>query len=663
MVKSKYGSYESVSEINLLFDMPTKYINKIQPKRRILRQASSLRQLRSCNRKKIYSPNPIIKFKFSKCKAPTSIIPSQLNYNILLVSPSQIIRCCLRHNGGEIDQINSVTQFSQFSFAWEFIKSGYGTRIQSNKQNETHRILRKQIINMISSIFVRSRNQFCHTIFSYRIGFFFYRIACKKLLWNILSSLRITLHYSTINSFLNSIDTAAETIKVLGWEGPEDIAMIGADNNQFFIKTGDQRTDFMSRYLLTITWAEIMPKLLEGKQLLDVGLDQEAEDISDISLLLDSFSKNNYNSNNNSSSSSSNLSISPIRAIEVSRNDSMISALDVLNEEAASADERVQIPDISIQIANRESIQRKKELLIGELQNFYSDIQQQKIFSERISAANIHILSGKAGESRSLLDYPCFQFFSTSCSRTNFVVHPPELNCDPKSKEDCSIFLSTVRSKYSTKKYVLLFGDENFIKVCASIKMERPGDFSWLLLFPGELHFRIHCCHAIYRIFGDKIIFPISEHLGRQSIKKDFTTSGFNMHEDNLLVIIDAVFKYFSDSGVNPSLWHLFLRSSSRFLADLAAFIMYAGLPYWNLVYSIRSNNTDGILVAWKSFLPLFELSNKKNYFNLACQAIFMQLFAPPGIKQALKHRLISYSGIHNQWMGTDHLIEMVRLL
>ena len=76
-----------------------------------------------------------------------------------------------------------------------------------------------------------------------------------------------------------------------------------------------------------------------------------------------------------------------------------------------------------------------------------------------------------------------------------------------------------------------------------AIKMKNPGIYDSIILFPGELHFRMHSLMAIFKIFYDSIIGPINDNvLKYKSIFKDFASNRYNRSQTLLLVITNGIF-------------------------------------------------------------------------------------------------------------------------
>ena len=58
-------------------------------------------------------------------------------------------------------------------------------------------------------------------------------------------------------------------------------------------------------------------------------------------------------------------------------------------------------------------------------------------------------------------------------------------------------------------KVVLLYGDKQLINCTTAILWQHNSFFSDILPFPGEFHFMMHVCHAVYRLGFTSYLHPV----------------------------------------------------------------------------------------------------------------------------------------------------------
>jgi hypothetical protein len=244
-------------------------------------------------------------------------------------------------------------------------------------------------------------------------------------------------------------------------------------------------------------------------------------------------------------------------------------------------------------------------------------------------------------------------------------VKTPIFHLNSASMTDVTTFCTKLHTDYilhQKRKLVILFGDEQFVRYIWNLK--KHSSYDWLLCFPGEFHFTAHVCAAIFSVFGDNLLMPISQHLNRHRITKHFNIKNYDQHHDFLQTVTVAMIIWLSDilnQRPNSTLDEvLTLSQDNDIVACTLEFLLSAALPYWRICDSIKHNKACHLTELWATSLPLFAASNKRMYQNVALLAVFLLTNSKEFIQQIWENRLFSLTGIEGHSIAADMLTEKV---
>ena len=166
----------------------------------------------------------------------------------------------------------------------------------------------------------------------------------------------------------------------------------------------------------------------------------------------------------------------------------------------------------------------------------YSKEVQHEYFQSLWDEAREHILAGGVTEIMTLGDYP-YMYSRRKGPPTLFTVFEPEINADAKKLLNLSRSLENFwnMAKDEEKVIRLLYGGENLIEFASSCKRREPEKFKWLLLFPGEFHFRMHIAVMNSLAFHDMVLQAFATCFNHPDIKKRYKSDKFAMHEEFLM--------------------------------------------------------------------------------------------------------------------------------
>ena len=146
-------------------------------------------------------------------------------------------------------------------------------------------------------------------------------------------------------------------------------------------------------------------------------------------------------------------------------------------------------------------------------------------------------------DGRSLLDYPSIPNQSKT-ELPKILFHEPLTNIGTASYEDMRTYLDWVWRKFLISgefSLVVLFGDEQFVSRVWKLLSDRPTMWGNIMPFPGELHFEIHFCHAVFRLGGENYLMPLAEEMGYGYLYVNFTMKQWTHHDRFLLIVADCV--------------------------------------------------------------------------------------------------------------------------
>ena len=522
--------------------------------------------------------------------------------------------------GDSIDEMirkeleNVDPQVAQF---WEYLQSKY-FKYSAKKENRNLMLRYAAFVSFCK----KTRNPKKATPFSTYIGMFLYRKSATRPIWDLMSSMRLSISRTATEKLLTE-----KKIVPKASSQPLDVAIMAADNNDFYSKPENRgaRAEKPGTMVNTIQRLIFSQKDLTGRRLLSETVPELAPSVPE---------------------ASGDLS------------DQSIIFIDSKKE-----------PDTAKVVEHRPKpiVQSRIEIIREAFSNRLAEPAQNFFFEATWAKLRQHIFPGGTSETRTLGDYP-FPKAEGKIEPSFITVLEPELGADAKKINDMFRTLENLWNQVrdGNKVFGLIFGDENFIQVSASCKKKHPERLKWLLLFPGELHFRMHVVSGEYLIFFDPVISPIAARLKRPDIVKKFNSNKFAPQEEFLVLLGDCLFKWIEQrtekngarAFVNPE---RMLACKSKKLSDLFILFLHGILPFWMLRNSIRIGDAAAVNDLWIQFAPLFSITNKWRYQNLAIQVAYSLRFFPEGIRTILDSRFISYNGETNKMMAPDQLVEFVR--
>ena len=93
---------------------------------------------------------------------------------------------------------------------------------------------------------------------------------------------------------------------------------------------------------------------------------------------------------------------------------------------------------------------------------------------------------------------------------------------------------------------------------------------------------------------------------------------------------------------------------------NLLTFLIYAGLPYWDLCNNIREGNINELNEKWFYFAIFFLHTNKHLYFKLCIQVIFTLKFCPTSICEILDSHCFKFTENSNYAMPPDQIVKHI---
>ena len=315
---------------------------------------------------------------------------------------------------------------------WEYLQSKY------NKDSEDEEQLKNYKRSLCFAAFVllctKTKNHKATTPFAMHLGLFLHRKGTSKPVWNLLSSLRLSISYQATKNLLKNKLPA-----VRPKSQPTDIIIMAADNNDFWSKPGNRgaRAEKKATMVHTVQRLTIGTEKYQGRRMLSVGA-PNLDELEVDSILTEA-------------SNESIIFINP-RKENLESSTVAVLPLPLLRER------------------------------IGEVWNAFSvhheEKAQHEYFQSLWDEARDHILPRGCTERRTLGDYP-YLSSKEKIPATPFTVFEPEVDADAKRLTDLARLLDNFWNMAKDKDKVigLLYGDENLIEFAASCKKKDPEKF------------------------------------------------------------------------------------------------------------------------------------------------------------------------------------------
>jgi hypothetical protein len=230
-----------------------------------------------------------------------------------------------------------------------------------------------------------------------------------------------------------------------------------------------------------------------------------------------------------------------------------------------------------------------------------------------------------------------------------FCIHSPMLDVATNSYADVEELLHRVQAQLCTQdgwRYVILIGDQQTFSRMWDIKMRRRDDCEWLVPFPGEWHFLVHVCEAIYKIWWDQLLGPLCELVPRIGMVKYMKMSAWPVYDELLKIITQAMLEWLveitGDIDIEDPQELLRLCANNRPVSLCIGFLVHAAVFYVQLQAAVHGGSVATLDWAWQYAATLFHLARKPLYFSLSIAVRYLLLAMHPDVAALLQaHRLV----------------------
>ena len=212
-----------------------------------------------------------------------------------------------------------------------------------------------------------------------------------------------------------------------------------------------------------------------------------------------------------------------------------------------------------------------------------------------------------------------------SASPADYVINPPMMHLTTQSAGNVEKILATVHERLCAQlgwRKVVLVGDQQTFSHMWNLKVRRPQELSWLLPFPGEWHFVMHICMAIFSTWWDGLLGPLADCCGRKGLEKHMKPAKWPMFDEFLKVVAIALSEWLVELGgdelPDDPLELLQAVQSNKAAHTCVAFLFYIGHFYVGLRDAIRSKHVAVMDWAWDWAATIFHQAHKTKYLQLA---------------------------------------------
>jgi hypothetical protein len=229
-------------------------------------------------------------------------------------------------------------------------------------------------------------------------------------------------------------------------------------------------------------------------------------------------------------------------------------------------------------------------------------------------------------------------------SAANFVINPPMMHLTTSSAANVETILATVHQRLCAQlrwQKVVLIGDQQTFSHMWNLKVRRPQELSWLLPFPGEWHFVMHICMAIFSTWWDGLLAPLVGCCGRKGLEKHMKPSKWPMFDEFLKVVAMALSEWLVEVGgdelPDDPLEVLQAVQSNKAAHTCVAFLFYIGHFYVGLREAIRQQRIAIMDWAWDWAATIFHQAHKTKYLQLAVTTQHILKHCHPSLAIVLK--------------------------
>ena len=202
-------------------------------------------------------------------------------------------------------------------------------------------------------------------------------------------------------------------------------------------------------------------------------------------------------------------------------------------------------------------------------------------------------------------------------------------NLDPNKYEDMAQYFNYEHEQCNLK--LVLIGDQKIFKFAHKFVVEKKHDFL-ILPVPGPLHWHMNLCDMISVLWGEMLLWPCCQYLGRQGIPK--ISRSYQQLEDTIVVVAMAVLRALqaisenlkgklvkqTHIGVNALDLSRLVDECGPRVGSLVLFLTQFALPY---IYQ-RVCGRAGLSAEWigmtQMWLKAFITSGKPHYAMLLRQ-------------------------------------------
>jgi hypothetical protein len=245
---------------------------------------------------------------------------------------------------------------------------------------------------------------------------------------------------------------------------------------------------------------------------------------------------------------------------------------------------------------------------------------------------------------------------------------PAILHRETKSYDDIAAIVSETWEEVGKPdglEVSLFNGDWQTFTRMFDLILKNPGEFEYCIPFPGEWHWNWHILQAIFKIWGDYILKPLSLVLEYKSL--DLKCKNFHYGEDFMEVITIALVDLMRElRELHPDMTFIGIMhhyKANSHVYELVYLYVWHICPYWHTRAALKSANSAVIDKYWRYWLHAFIACRKSNYAIMTMRFLWMLRFLNDDLLKIIAdYRVYSFTGTKDTGILMDSLNELVRI-
>ena len=217
--------------------------------------------------------------------------------------------------------------------------------------------------------------------------------------------------------------------------------------------------------------------------------------------------------------------------------------------------------------------------------------------------------------------------------------------------------------KNSDLECALFNGDWQTFTRMFDLIMKDPEQYSYIIPHPGEWHWNWHILKAIYKIWCEYLLRPLSQVLKFKNL--DAKCANFHYGEDFLEIVTIALADFVCElRELHPGMTYLAIMhhyKPNSHMYELLYMYLWHICPYWHTRAALKSNMPTVINQYWRYWLHAFIACCKSNHAIMTMRFLWLLRFLNPDLVKVINENCIfSFSSDKDTGIPLDGVNELV---